>query len=465
MSVQVTSIEAYVEVDTTEAVVNIVPVGENGQGVPAGGDQYALLAKASGADYETEWTRQPNVEAVQLDLANGIPPVEGLLTWNIDERTADLGRGNDVVLQLGEELHYPMARNAEATTLGEGELVMVDPSQPAQGQRLRVKRFVSDGTYPSDLFVGMCTEAILPNEIGIITWFGQVRGLNLPTLEPSGETWAEGDILWPNPSVAGGMTNVEPSAPALKITVAAILRISGNNLNVLLRPNLRSKVADLHDVQLTTPTDGQVLRYDSGVWENDTLTASDVGAVALPNYGMLSLTEAGFSIPESELQQAGSIIINGGRPRNTYMPFVITKAINISEALLNVTGGAATAIVNAFIVPAGDDWNPVPSATPLQIMTNINCSTNGFKIQTGLDVTIQPGRYHIVHVLSNAEINTTGWSYSLRNVVYVLSGSTNRYNIFIRTTAATPLDPISFAVNAFDRIGIITPILLKWTYV
>lgn len=248
--------------------VIIRPVGQKGEGVPIAGDTHAILVKASDNNYDTEWTRQPNVEAVQLDLANGVPPVEGLLTWNIDERTADLGRGNDVVLQLGEELHYPMARNAEATTLLEGELVMVDPTQPAQGMRLRVKRFVADGTYPSDLFVGMCTEAIDPNEIGIITWFGQVRGLDLPTLEPAGETWAEGDILWPNPLVAGGMSNVEPIAPALKVTVAAILRITGNNLNVLLRPNLRSKVGDLHDVQLTTPSNGDILVYQNGVWVN-----------------------------------------------------------------------------------------------------------------------------------------------------------------------------------------------------
>jgi len=60
--------------------------------------------------------------------------------------------------------------------------------------------------------------------------------------------------------------------------VAAILRITCNNLNVLVRPNLRSRIVDLHYVQGTTPSDGQVLRYDSGVFENDTLEYADVGA-------------------------------------------------------------------------------------------------------------------------------------------------------------------------------------------
>jgi hypothetical protein len=64
------------------------------------------------------------------------------------------------------------------------------------------------------------------------------------------------------------MSNVEPTAPALKITVAAVLRITGNQLNVLLRPNLRSKVADLHDVQVTTPSSGQVLTWNGSIWVN-----------------------------------------------------------------------------------------------------------------------------------------------------------------------------------------------------
>ena len=42
---------------------------------------------------------------------------------------------------------------------------------------------------------------------------------------------------------------------------------------------------DINDVDITTPTDGQVLRYDSGVWENDTLDAGDVGAVAVDTSG------------------------------------------------------------------------------------------------------------------------------------------------------------------------------------
>jgi hypothetical protein len=101
-----------------------------------------------------------------------------------------------------------------------------------------------------------------------VKWFGQVLNLSLPLLQPVGETWAEGDILWPNPAIAGGMTRFEPVAPAHKITVAAILRITGNNINMLVRPNLRTKIVDLHDVQVTNVQTNQVLSWDGSIWRN-----------------------------------------------------------------------------------------------------------------------------------------------------------------------------------------------------
>jgi hypothetical protein len=254
--------------------------------VYAGGNTSDILVKVSGTDYDTAWTDDITVDSINYDITAGIEPsAEGGTAWSADARTLAINKGNGVIQNITQDLNYAPARNTEATSLIRGELVMVDPSQPAQGQTLRLKRYISNGTLPVDLFVGMVSEAIAPNESGFVEWFGQLRGLSLSALKPVGETWVEGDILWPNPAVAGGMTKVEPTAPAHKVTVAAILRITGNNLNVLVRPNLRSRIVDLHDVQVTTPSNGQVLRYDSGVFENDTLTAGDVGAVATDTSG------------------------------------------------------------------------------------------------------------------------------------------------------------------------------------
>lgn len=269
-----------VTVYATEDKVVISPVGQSGRGVPDGGAANDLLAKVSATDYDTEWTDEITVDRITYDItASETLTAEGQTAWNADARTLAINKGNGVVQNVTQELNYAPARNTEATALQRGELVMVDPSQPAQGQTLRLKRYVSDGTYPVDLFVGMVSEVIAPNQTGFVEWFGRLANLSLTALQPVGETWAEGDILWPNPSVAGGMTKVEPTAPAHKVTVAAILRINGVNVLVQLRPHLRSRIADLHDVQVTGASNSQVLTYQNGVWVNATNPADGVLSV------------------------------------------------------------------------------------------------------------------------------------------------------------------------------------------
>jgi hypothetical protein len=268
-----------VEFNSTTNTINIVPtqtsinivdgVGTPGDGVAGGGNTDDILVKKSNLSYDTEWTDDITVDSITYDTNAGIEPDDlGETAWSLDNRTIAINKGNGVVQYVSQDLSYPVCRNADTTTLQRGELVMVDPAQTAQGQRLRVKRYVSNGTLPADLFVGMVIEAIAPNETGFVKWFGQVLNLSLPLLQPVGETWAEGDILWPNPDIAGGMTRFEPSAPAHKITVAAILRITGNNINMLVRPNLRTKIVDLHDVQVTNVQTNQVLSWDGSIWRN-----------------------------------------------------------------------------------------------------------------------------------------------------------------------------------------------------
>lgn len=198
----------------------------------------------------------------------------GRMWWNDTDGTMNLGmkRGN-ATLQLGMETYYPPVVNKDSIDLGEGVVVMADPAGIAQGNRISAVRAVSDGTYPSNMMLGVLTESITRNNEGYATWFGYVRDLSLSTLEPAGETWAEGDILYIDPTVPGGMTNVEPSAPNLKVSVAAITSINGGNLTILVRPTLNQNLSDSNDVQITTPAANNVLYYTGTRWQNGSVPA------------------------------------------------------------------------------------------------------------------------------------------------------------------------------------------------
>jgi hypothetical protein len=239
-----------------------------------------ILVKNSNTNYDTSWTDSITVDKITYDIAAAeLLTAEGQTAWDSEARTLAINKGNDVIQDITQALNYPLSFNADSITLTRGMLVMVDPAQQAQGNNLRIVRYVSNGTYPSDLFVGMVIEDIDVSETGFVNWFGQIQGLSLSGLQPSGEAWAEGDILWPNPSIAGGMTKFEPSAPSHKITVAAILRINGNTINLLLRPNLRSKLVDLHDVQITNVSNSQILSWNGTSWVNSNNEADGVLSV------------------------------------------------------------------------------------------------------------------------------------------------------------------------------------------
>jgi hypothetical protein len=213
--------------------------------------------------------------AVQFDTAFTGTSSEGKLSWNQTDGTLDLGmKGGLVTQQIGQEIYYPPVVNKTGGILYEGTLVMINQTTPSFGNRLSVVKAISNGTVPSFALVGILTEDISDNNEGFATWFGYVRALNETDLETngikfSGETWVEGNILWASPTLNGGLTNVEPSAPNLKVPVAAITAINGQDITILVRPRLTPSLGDLNNVQLSGQTNGDLLVYNNtlGFWE------------------------------------------------------------------------------------------------------------------------------------------------------------------------------------------------------
>lgn len=303
-----------------------------------GGVTGDILVKNSNTNYDTSWTDSITVDKITYDTtaAETVDTI-GQTAWDADARTLAINKGNGVIQNITQELNYAPARNTEATALQRGELVMVDPAQPAQGMTLRLKRYVSNGTYPVDLFVGVVSETIQPNETGFVEFFGRLNNLSLSALQPSGETWQEGDILWPNPSIAGGMTKVEPSAPAHKVTVAAILRITGQNVLIQVRPNLRSRISDLHDVQVTNVSNSQILSWNGTAWVNTNNEAD----------GVLSVTGDG---------------VDNTDPQNPVLSFPTVDEIGAysntnPDNFVNASGAAASAPIQSVTGDGVDNTN------------------------------------------------------------------------------------------------------------
>jgi hypothetical protein len=169
-----------------------------------------------------------SVDRISFDTVNvDTDPVEGELTWDTVEKTLSLGlNGGDVVLQIGQEMHYRV-RNNTGSTIANGTVCRFAGSVGNSGILL-VAPFLADGTYDSHVIMGIATEDIPNGADGLVTAFGKVRGVNT-------SAFSDGQILYASPTVAGGLTATKPDSPNNVISVAAVVS-AGNNGTLFVRP-------------------------------------------------------------------------------------------------------------------------------------------------------------------------------------------------------------------------------------
>ena len=201
------------------------------------------------------------VDSIQFDTTYGGPTETGVLAWNIDDKTLDL-KINGVTLQIGQEM-YILVKNVSGATITNGQAVRYSGALGASS-KIEADLMIADGTYPAYHILGIATEpdGIANNDLGFITPFGAVRGINT-----SGYT--AGDILYVDPTTPGALTNVEPTAPNQDIPIAIALD-SKNNGSIFVRPVLFPALNDVQDVNISNIATGQVLRYDGTKWANST---------------------------------------------------------------------------------------------------------------------------------------------------------------------------------------------------
>ena len=190
-----------------------------------------------------------------------LSPVQ--MGWGTENGTLEIGMGYDAVIQhVGLESYYRIKATASIT---KGQLVMFTGSVGASGVVTGAPATgITDGQY----IMGVATMDIPNNQFGYVNHFGVVRGF-ITNGASVGEAWSDGDILWYNPSYAGGLTNVQPAAPTPEIIVCVVIRASnGNNGSVLVRPTFMPRLDQLTGVDISSPVSGEVLQYDGTNWIN-----------------------------------------------------------------------------------------------------------------------------------------------------------------------------------------------------
>lgn len=182
---------------------------------------FELLAKAPPVSTEDQ------VRVSYIDFVNDPNVVEknGRVWWNNAENCLNIAIGESV-LQVGFE-QYMRAENLTGSTIANASVV----GFAGVNGEIKVSKYIADGSISSLYLIGVATQELSDGEIGQVTTFGKVRGLDT-------SSWTKGTILYASPTTAGALTSTRPTAPDNVIVVAAVLVQDATNGEILVRPTI-----------------------------------------------------------------------------------------------------------------------------------------------------------------------------------------------------------------------------------
>lgn len=287
------------------------------------------------------------------------PPDVGTVAWD-GGTTLGVQMTANVLGRVNESGYYYIKASSAIT---KGDVVMFTGAVGASGVPTGAPATgVTDGNY----IMGIAAESLALNAFGLVQYQGTLRGLNT-------SAYADGDILWYNPAVTGGLTKTKPSAPNVKVQMAAVINAgSGSSGSILIRVSAGSELGGTDsNVQFGTLANNDLIQYDSALqyWKNVTPASVISGAGGAPVTKTADFTVAAGetwlinnksgSTCTATLPTASS---NTGRTLH-FQNYQAQTLVSASSNVVPLVGGAAgTAILaavagdTATLVSDGTNW-------------------------------------------------------------------------------------------------------------
>jgi hypothetical protein len=317
--------------------------------------------------------QQDNVPWLQFDTTpSGFPTgplANGTVYWDDADAIKTLNivmeDSGEVIQHVGEETFYRVKASA---TITKGQVVMFTGTVGASGG-LRGAPATGLTAVQGEYVLGIATQNIALNDWGYVTWFGEVKRVNTTG---GLESWVQGDILYYNPAVAGGLTKNVPVAPNPKVIVAAVVHVSATVGILFVRPTFGSALGQTDsNVEITGLANGDLLQYDSvqARWENVPASFVVAGTATGPVTKTSDFTVAAGEKWLINNKSGSSCVVtlptpstNTGRELN-FQNYQTQTLVSASSNVVPLAGGSAsTAILqavagaNATLVSDGTSW-------------------------------------------------------------------------------------------------------------
>ena len=306
-----------------------------------------------------------SVVADYIDL-NAAPHVNRIrrMAWNSTDQVPEVGMDYNVTQQIGLEW-YARVGNTTGGTITNGSVVGFAGAAP---NALLVTPYLADGVSNSLYILGVMTHD-LPNsgQKGYATVWGFVRNLDT-------SAFSVGDILYASPSVAGGLTNVKPTAPSNVIPVAACVVSDATVGVIFVRPIIEqqkyygifTKTTDQTPAMIDTE---YLLTFDSTQIGNGVVIGVPTSRIVVPKSGLynfnavVQLTSGSSSAKNIWVwwKRNGTSVVNSAR--------LVTSDIN---------NGYTTVVLSEFFSLADNNYVELAFASDSINVTVSNVAATAF---------------------------------------------------------------------------------------
>lgn len=210
-------------------------------------------------DAVTDGSLNPVTSNAVFDAINGLVPNTRNLT--INGVTYDLSADRSWVIAATASTLQHGVKAGEAMTKGQAVYV-----SSADGTNMIVSKASNATEATSSKTMGLIIQNLAINGQGFVITEGLLAGLNTSTATAGDPVWlgTGGNLIY-------GLIN-KPAAPAHLVFIGIVTRANVSNGEIFVRVQNGFELQELHNVAISSLTDGQTLTYESAtsLWKNTT---------------------------------------------------------------------------------------------------------------------------------------------------------------------------------------------------
>lgn len=370
----------------------------------------------------------------------------GRVKWNDTDGTLDLNlKGGNVTLQIGQE-EVSLVKHADNLGLDDAKVVYIVGSD---GVNKTVRYALATSDLTSATTFGLMTESATGGNKAFCTTFGLVRGINTSNL-------TEGGIVWLSADTAGALTAVRPTAPKHGVMIGFCVRKHATQGAVFVQVQNGYELNELHDVFVPSPTNGQILTYNSANarWEAAT-PASQLQTLSTDNTpGNISISSGNtitLNVNDADASATNELqTLSTGTNTLTLSNGGGTVTVDTNPAD-DVTGSGTSGQVSFWTgtqTQSGDNalfWNNtdkrlgVNTSTPsttFEVQSTADAATIGASNLASNFASAVPGDWTF-DTPNNRWVHTTGNTTNLTATVTNITGGSQIYRVVVTVANRT----------------------------